>query len=91
MRNGQPGATYNVGGGSEATLREAVAIIEELSGRALDVRYGEVAAGDVRRTLADTTRIREQVGWEPATDLRAGLASMLEAARTIVPAGGGTD
>jgi nucleoside-diphosphate-sugar epimerase len=91
MRKGQSGATYNVGGGSEATLREAVAIVEELSGRALDVRYGEVAAGDVRRTLADTTRIREQVGWEPATELRAGLASMLEAARTIVPAGGGTD
>ena len=54
MHKAPPGAIYNVGGGSEATLRESVAILEELSGRTLDIRYAEVAAGDVRRTLADT-------------------------------------
>ena len=91
MRKAPPGAIYNVGGGSEATLRDSVAIVEELSGRTLDVGYGEVAAGDVRRTLADTERIRGEVGWEPAVDLRTGLASMLEAAGVIVPAGRGND
>ena len=40
MRKGTPGAVYNVGGGSEATLRESVEILEELSGRTLDVHYG---------------------------------------------------
>jgi UDP-glucuronate 4-epimerase len=87
MHKGESGKTYNVGGGSEATLRDAVAIFEELSGRTLDARYGKVAAGDVRRTLADTTRIRGEVGWEPAVELRDGLAGMLEAAGAIVPAG----
>jgi UDP-glucuronate 4-epimerase len=91
MQKAPPGAIYNVGGGSEATLREAVAIIEELSGRTLDVGYGQVAAGDVRRTLADTERIRAEVGWEPAIDLRTGLASMLEAVGAMVPAGRGND
>ncbi len=85
MQKGTPGTIYNVGGGSEATLRESVAILEELSGRALDARYGEEAAGDVRRTLADTRRIRDELGWEPAVELRAGLASMLEATGAIVP------
>jgi nucleoside-diphosphate-sugar epimerase len=91
MRKAPPGAIYNVGGGSEATLREAVAIVEELSGRTLDVGYGDVAAGDVRRTLADTERIRVEVGWEPSVDLRRGLTFMLEAVGAIVPAGPGTD
>jgi UDP-glucuronate 4-epimerase len=89
MHKAPPGAIYNVGGGSEATLREAVAIIEDLCARTLDVGYGEVAAGDVRRTLADTERIRTEVGWEPTVDLRRGLASMLEAAGAIVPTGRG--
>jgi len=57
----------------------------------LDVGYGKVAAGDVRRTLADTERIRGEVGWEPTVDLREGLASMLEAVGVIVPAGQGND
>jgi UDP-glucuronate 4-epimerase len=91
MRKAPPGAIYKVGGGSEATLREAVAIVEELSGRTLDVGYGDVAAGDVRRTLADTERIRVEVGWEPSVDLRRGLTFMLEAVGAIVPAGPGTD
>ena len=45
-------------------MRESVEIVEELSGRGLDVHYGETAAGDVRRTLADTSRIadRDRVG-----------------------------
>ncbi len=91
MRKAPAGAIYNVGGGSESTLRDSVAIVEELSGRALDVDYGKVAAGDVRRTLADTERVRGEVGWEPAVDLRTGLASMLETAGVIAPGGRSTD
>jgi nucleoside-diphosphate-sugar epimerase len=80
MSSAPSGSIYNVGGGSEATVREAVAAIQELSDRRLDVAYGEPAAGDVRRTLADTSRIRAEVGWEPRVGLREGLAAMLDAA-----------
>jgi UDP-glucuronate 4-epimerase len=80
-----PGRTYNVGGGSEATLRDVVAILEELSGRSLAIRYGERAPGDVRRTLADTSRIRGELGWEPRFDLRAGLAAQLDAVGAVAP------
>jgi UDP-glucuronate 4-epimerase len=86
-----PGRTYNVGGGSEASLRDVVAVLEELSGRSLGIRYSERAAGDVRRTLADTSRIRGELGWEPRFDLRAGLAAQLDAvgalASSTPPAG----
>jgi UDP-glucuronate 4-epimerase len=79
LRSAPAGAVYNVGGGSEATLRDVVALAEELSGQSLDVGFGEAAPGDVRRTLADTTRIRDELGWRPRVDLRAGLAAELEA------------
>ena len=80
MREAPAGGVYNVGAGSEATLRQAIAVIEELSGLAVEVRGGEPAAGDVRRTFADTTKIRADLGWEPQVSLRAGLAAMLDAA-----------
>jgi len=88
MRSASAGAIYNVGGGSEATLRDVVSLVEELAGRPLKVRYGERAAGDVRRTLADTSRIRSELGWEPRTDLRSGLAAQLDAAGALAPSAG---
>jgi UDP-glucuronate 4-epimerase len=70
-----PDGVYNVGGGDEATLREALELLEELSGRSLRVSYGPSQAGDMQRTKADTTRIETAVGWQPATPLRDGLAA----------------
>jgi nucleoside-diphosphate-sugar epimerase len=69
---------YNIGGGSETTLREIIEACERLSGRRLDAGYGEPAAGDVRRTAADCSLIREHVGWEPATGLEQGLQAQLD-------------
>jgi UDP-glucuronate 4-epimerase len=80
MRAAPSGATYNVGGGSEASLRDAVSLLEELSGRRVDIAYGSAAPGDVRRTLADTTLVRGELSWEPRVRLREGLGAMLEVA-----------
>lgn len=67
--------TYNVGGGEEATMLEMIAILEELAGRALDVRSHPAVPGDQRRTKADTSLIRSELGWQPTTALREGLAA----------------
>jgi UDP-glucuronate 4-epimerase len=76
MERAPAGAVYNVGGGDEATMLEAIALLEELSGRELDVRRTGAAKGDVRRTKADVTRIREATGWQPRTSLHDGLSRM---------------
>jgi nucleoside-diphosphate-sugar epimerase len=70
----EPGI-YNVGGGEEATLREALALLEEVAGRSLQVTYGPPQTGDMSRTSADTSRIERELGWQAATPLRAGLAA----------------
>ncbi len=67
------GALYNVGGGEEASLREAIALLEELAGRELRVRSQPRARGDAQRTSADVSKIRGELGWSPATSLAEGL------------------
>ena len=56
MERGRGGEVYNVGGGDEATMNEAIALAERVSGRTLDVAREAAATGDVRRTKADVTQ-----------------------------------
>lgn len=67
--------TFNLGGGSPDSLRNALALIGEISGRELEIEYRDTERGDVRDTLADTTRARELLGFAPATSLAEGLAA----------------
>jgi UDP-glucuronate 4-epimerase len=73
MERAPSGETYNVGGGEEATMVAAIALLEEVSGRSLAVRRTEVARGDMLRTSADISRIRARLAWQPRTSLRDGL------------------
>jgi UDP-glucuronate 4-epimerase len=65
---------YNVGGALEASMNESIALLEELSGRTLELRRHPAVAGDQQRTKADTSRIRDELGWEPRVSLEEGLA-----------------
>src|SRR5205823_1964095 len=77
---------YNVGGAIEASMNESIALLERISGRSLDVRRGAPVPGDQRRTNADTTRIRAELGWEPRVSLEEGLEAQWEWASTRVAA-----
>jgi UDP-glucuronate 4-epimerase len=65
--------TYNVGGGTEASLLETIAVFERLAGQRLEVNELPPVPGDQRRTSADTTRIRGELGWTPQVSLEDGL------------------
>ena len=73
MENGRSGRIYNIGGGSETSLRQAISACEQLSGRVLDVRHEPAATGDVRRTAADTRLANRELDWEPRVSLDEGL------------------
>jgi nucleoside-diphosphate-sugar epimerase len=79
--------TYNVGGAHEASMNQTIALFEEVAGRTLDVSRQPVVAGDQRRTQADTTRIRQELGWEPRVSLADGIARQWEWASARVAAG----
>jgi nucleoside-diphosphate-sugar epimerase len=76
--------TYNVGGALEASLNEVIALLEEISGRTLALERHPAAAGDQRRTKAETTRL-ESLGWRPVVSLEEGLRAQWEWAATRLP------
>jgi UDP-glucuronate 4-epimerase len=86
MERAAAGTIYNVGGGAEATMRDAIATLEAASGRTLELVERPAAAGDVRRTAADTTRIERDLGWRATTRLEDGLRAQWEWASVRVAA-----
>ena len=73
MEEASAGDVLNVGGGEEVSILDTIAELERISGRRLDVVSAPRRRGDQARTLADTTRIREALGWEPTTRFADGL------------------
>ena len=73
MECGRPGELYNVGGGEEATMVEAISLAESLAGRELELERHGAAAGDVRRTRADGSKAARDLGWRATTPLTSGL------------------
>lgn len=86
MERAPAGAVYNVGGGAEATMADAIAVAEAVAGRTLSARRRPGAAGDVRRTAADTSRIHAELGWRARVPLEDGLRAQWEWVAARVPA-----
>jgi nucleoside-diphosphate-sugar epimerase len=87
LERGSPGELYNIGGGEEATMSEAIALAEQVADRELEVERHGVATGDVRRTKADVARAEQELDWRPTTPLADGLRAQWEwvAARVVAP------
>jgi len=75
MERGTAGSTFNVGGGTEVTMLEAIETLGRIAGRRLEVVRRPRREGDAARTAADTTRIREELSWQATTPFEAGLAA----------------
>ncbi len=71
--SGRPGEVYNIGGGGEVTVNDTIATLEAISGRTADVLYVGSQAGDARRTAADISKARRELGFAPRVGLREGL------------------
>jgi UDP-glucose 4-epimerase len=72
------GRVMNIATGERSTLNQTFAIVRELTGYQGEPAYGPMRAGDIRDSLADISRARELVGYEPAVDFREGLRRTVE-------------
>lgn len=69
---------YNLGNSNPVSLSELIAAIEAALGKAAQIKRLPMQPGDVERTFADISRARAELGFEPRTDLRTGLAEFVK-------------
>jgi UDP-glucuronate 4-epimerase len=67
------GGTYNLGGGSRVLLLTVFDLLREMSNKPLELVFQAEEHGDVRDTVADTSRARQDLGFRPATSFEEGL------------------
>jgi len=79
---GIEGEVINLGTGVEMSIGEVVDRVERLVGRdvpiALDEQRLRPVDSEVDRLLADTTKAKASLGWEPEFDLDAGLRATID-------------
>jgi nucleoside-diphosphate-sugar epimerase len=82
-----PGGVYNVACGQAVTLNQLVGQLRELIDSDVEPVYAAPRAADVRHSLADLTRSRRDLGYEPSVALRAGLQRSVEHLRDRLRSG----
>jgi nucleoside-diphosphate-sugar epimerase len=70
---GRPGSVYNIGGGSRVTLNHVLALIGEVTGKAVTIQREPDQKGDMRHTYADTSLARRDLNFAPRVSLESGL------------------
>lgn len=70
--------TYNIGGGSRATVNELLELVQTTVGTSVEVVYGLAARGDARCTWANLERAARDLGYAPRVGLEEGVRSQVE-------------
>ena len=84
LRDAGRSVTLNVGYGHGYSVREVLAMVERVGGKALAIREEPRRAGDPAYLVARAERIRAQLGWQPRhDDLSAIVASSLAFERKL--------
>ena len=73
------GGVFNVGSGVATTVNEVVAALFAAFGTEVPTRVsGNYRLGDIRHNIADTSRLRQILGYSPAVQFRDGVARFVE-------------
>jgi nucleoside-diphosphate-sugar epimerase len=76
---GLPGVhIFNIGSSSGVLMTDVLHLIENITGKTLDVIDGGERAGDPMRLVADTSRIEREIGWQCRVNLKEGLQQAVQ-------------
>ncbi|MGC2855051.1 NAD-dependent epimerase [Novispirillum sp. DQ9] len=73
-----PFRVYNIGRGKPVQLMEYVRTLEAKLGRTAQINLMPMQAGDVSATFADTSALRDAVGYQPATSVEEGVGRFVD-------------
>jgi UDP-glucose 4-epimerase len=65
LLNGGDSATYNLGNSTGYSVRQIIDSARQITGQAIPAVIADRRAGDPAILIADSTRIRKQLGWRP--------------------------
>src|SRR5437763_2411899 len=83
------GRVFNVATGQRADLNETFRVLKKLTGYTGEVKYAPERAGDVKHSLADTSRAENYLGYKPKIDFEEGLQRTMEWYRSQENVAGG--
>ncbi|AMV40778.1 GDP-mannose 4,6-dehydratase [Planctomyces sp. SH-PL62] len=85
---GEPGEIYNLGSGRGLKLTDALECFRSRASRPIEVRVdpSRFRAVDLPYLVADASKLRAAVGWEPTLAIERTLADMLDDARRRIAA-----
>lgn len=78
-----PGQVVNMAEGKQTTLLQLLELLSKLLGKSVTPDFQPARVGDVRESLADITRARTVLGYEPQTTLEEGLTQTIDYYRSI--------
>jgi UDP-glucose 4-epimerase len=68
LDEGGESLVMNCGYGHGYSVSEVIETVRQVSGKSVDARIGPRRAGDPATIVADPSRIRSRLGWEPRHD-----------------------
>jgi len=69
---------FNIAGGKRISINELAKLVMKIIGRNLDIVYEDSRPGDIMHSLADISKAKEKLGYEPRFDLTKGLEETLK-------------
>ncbi len=79
---GAVGEVFNVGTGHAISLNQVLELFSRISGKNIQAQYEPPREGDIRDSLADISRAKEVLGYEPSVFFEEGLQRTYEWYRT---------
>lgn len=58
---------YNIAKGEKTTLNDLVSVLQQITGKKIDAIHGPERPGDIKHSLADITKAKDLLGYNPAT------------------------
>jgi UDP-N-acetylglucosamine/UDP-N-acetylgalactosamine 4-epimerase len=69
---------YNIALGEQTSLNQLFEMIKEVAGSDLAPKYGTERAGDVKHSLADISKAKDLLGYQPTVTIKQGLKIAFE-------------
>jgi len=69
---------FNLGESRTASVNELIILLEKVTGLKAQIEHQPEMPGDVRRTFADITKAKKILGYDPKTELEAGLREFVK-------------